>query len=610
MASKTVDFGPLPRWDLSNVYPSLESEQFKRAVSDLRSELDDLEVFLHEHKITRTVSGSETNPDVGQIRVAIGGYLTRMNAALRLYSTLNAYVASFVTTDSYNTTAKRLESELEILAVRLRQHDVRFHGWIGLVVDKLPFVIGQDGPAKAHAFYLKETAEQSRYMMSEPEESLAAELELSGENAWSKLQGTLCSQLTVDFEVDGKIRKMPITELQNLKYHPKEQIRQRAYEAELLAWESVREPLAAALNGVKGSAVTLNKRRGRVDGLHSALDQARIDRQTLQTMLGAMQDSFPIFRRYLRAKAKRLDHDALPWWDLFAPVGKIERRYTWAEAKKLILTQFRSFSGRLAALAQRAFDHNWIDAEPRDGKRGGAFCMDVPAVDESRILCNFDGSLDQVSSIAHELGHAYHNECQVGKTILQTRTPMTLAETASTFCETIVAQAALAETSNAQEELAILETSLVNSSQIIVDTTSRYLFEKEVFERREKSELSADDFCEIMLRCQKATYGEGLDERFLHKYMWTWKGHYYIPDLSFYNFPYAFGLLFGTGLYALYKERGSQFVSDYESLLASTGEATPAELASRFGIDIHKSDFWRSSLKVIEQHIDRYLGHE
>jgi len=231
-------------------------------------------------------------------------------------------------------------------------------------------------------------------------------------------------------------------------------------------------------------------------------------------------------------------------------------------------------------------------------------------VDESRILCNFDGSLDQVSSVAHELGHAYHNECQVGKTILQTRTPMTLAETASIFCETIVAQAALAETSNPQEELAILETSLINSSQIVVDITSRYLFEKEVFERREKSELSADDFCEIMLRCQKATYGEGLDKRFLHKYMWTWKGHYYIPDLSFYNFPYAFGLLFGTGLYALYKERGSQFVSDYESLLASTGEATPAELASRFGIDIHKSDFWRSSLKVIEQHIDRYLGHE
>jgi len=610
MASKTVDLGPLPRWDLSNVYPSLKSEQFKRAISDLESELDDLDAFLDRHKITRTASGSETNPDIGQIKVAIDGYLNRMNAALRLYSTLNAYVTSFVTTDSYDTTAKRLESELEILAVQLRKHDVRFKGWMSLVVDKLPLILGQDGPAKAHTFYLKETAEQSRYMMSEPEESLAAELELSGGNAWSKLQGTVCSQLTVNFEVDGKIRKMPITELQNLKYHPNEQVRQRAYEAELLAWQSVREPLAAALNGVKGSAVTLNKRRGRVDALHSALDQGRIDRQTLQTMLGAMQDSFPIFRRYLRAKAKRLDHDALPWWDLFAPVGKIERRYTWVEAKKFILTQFRSFSGRLAALAQRAFDHSWIDAEPRDGKRGGAFCMDVPAVDESRILCNFDGSLDQVSSIAHELGHAYHNECQVGKTILQTRTPMTLAETASTFCETIVAQAALAETSNAQEELAILETSLVNSSQIIVDTTSRYLFEKEVFERREKSELSADDFCEIMLRCQKATYGEGLDERFLHKYMWTWKGHYYIPDLSFYNFPYAFGLLFGTGLYALYKERGSQFVSDYESLLASTGEATPAELASRFGIDIHKSDFWRSSLKVIEQHIDRYLGHE
>jgi pepF/M3 family oligoendopeptidase len=530
-----------------------------------------------------------------------------MNAELRLYSTLNAYVASFVTTDSYNTTAKRLESELEMLAVKIQKQGIRFEGWIGQVADRLPSLLKQEGPAKSHTFHLEETVEQSRYLMSEAEESLAAELELSGGNAWSKLQGTVCSQLSVNFELDGKVRKMPVTELQNLKYHHEEQVRQRAYEAELQAWESVREPLAAALNGVKGSAVTLNKKRGRVDGLHTALDQARIDRETLQTMLNAMEEVFPTFRRYLRGKAKRFGHDALPWWDMFAPVGRTQRRFTWIGAQKLILSQFRSFSERLAALAQRAFDHNWIDAEPRDGKRGGAFCMDVPAVDESRILCNFDGSLDQVSTVAHELGHAYHNECQVGKTILQTRTPMTLAETASTFCETIITEAALVQASDAQEELAILETSLINSTQVIVDITSRYLFEKEVFERREKSELSADDFCEMMLRSQRTTYGEGLDERFLNKYMWTWKPHYYMADLSFYNFPYAFGLLFGTGLYAIYKERGRSFVSDYESLLASTGEARPAELAGRFEIDIRKSDFWRNSLKVLERHVDHYL---
>jgi len=233
--------------------------------------------------------------------------------------------------------------------------------------------------------------------------------------------------------------------------------------------------------------------------------------------------------------------------------------------------------------------------------------MDVPGVEESRILCNFDGSLDQVSTIAHELGHAFHNECLRGKTMLQRTTPMTLAETASIMNETIITNAALSEAANDEEELAILETSLIGSSQVIVDISSRYLFEKEVFERRATSELSADDFCEIMLKCQKETYGDGLSQEFMHKYMWTWKIHYYIPSLSFYNYPYAFGLLFGTGLYDVYKERPQEFVKDYEAMLAGTGEATPAELALGFGFDIRKPDFWRRSIGIIEEEIQRYI---
>lgn len=606
MTSKSNDLGALPHWDLSNVYPGLESDEFKAATGEVDRLIGDLEAYLDARHIAGASSVSKT--EHAALRATIDGYLDRLNASLRLYYTLRAYLRSFVTTDSYNTTAKRLLSELELHGVRLQQADLRFQAWIGGVADDLPAALAQDGTARTHAFYVRELAEQSRYLMSDAEESLAAELSLSGDNAWSKLQGTVTSQLCVDFKHDGKVEKMPIAALQNLRYDPDADVRRRAYEAELAAWESVREPLAAALNGVKGAAATLNKHRGRSDALHASVDQSRIDRETLETMIDAMQESFPMFRRYLKAKAKRLGHEGgLPWWDLFAPVGKSERRYTWQETERLVTTQFRRFSDRMAVLAQRAFDHNWIDAEPRDGKRGGAFCMSLEAVDESRILCNFDGSLDQVFTVAHELGHAFHNKCHVGKTILQTITPMTLAETASIFCETIVTDAALATTTNADEELAILETYLVGATQVIVDITSRYLFEKEVFERREKAELSADDFCEIMLRCQKATYGDGLDERYLHRYMWAWKPHYYRSDLSFYNYPYAFGLLFGTGLYAIYKERGKPFVHEYEELLASTGEGTAADLAARFDIDIRTPEFWRGSLNVIGERIDRYV---
>jgi pepF/M3 family oligoendopeptidase len=598
----------LPHWDLSNVYPSLESEPFQRDVARLSQQLDALDEFLNAHAIAR----SHAPLDPAALKAAVEGYLERTNAVLELNGTLGAYVRSFVTTDSYNTEARRWLSLLEQSGVRLRQQGTRFDGWLGDNAAGLPALLAEPGPAQAHAFFLNETAEQSRYMMSEAEEALAADLSLSGPGAWSKLQGTVSSQLTVSFQRNGHPEQFPITALQNIAWHdPNADVRRRAYEAEIAGWQSVREPLAACLNGIKGASATLNRRRGRTDALHTSLDQSRLDRATLDAMMGAMQESFPTFRRYLRAKAARLGHTALPWWDLFAPVvaaGAGERHFTFPEAEAFIIQNFGQFSSRLAGLAQRAFENRWIDAEPRAGKRGGAFCMSVPGVRESRVLCNFDGSLDQLFTIAHELGHAFHNECEAGQTQLQTLTPMTLAETASTFCETLITEAALANVASPAEELSILETFLVGATQIVVDITSRFIFEQEVFERRAQAELSADDFCEIMLRAQRATYGDGIDDRYLHPYMWAWKPHYYRAELAFYNYPYAFGLLFATGLYALYQSRGPAFVPDYEALLASTGHTAPAELAARFGIDIRQKQFWRDSLGVIEKRIERYLS--
>ncbi len=362
------------------------------------------------------------------------------------------------------------------------------------------------------------------------------------------------------------------------------------------------------MNGVKGAVNTLYRRRGREDSLHSALDQARIDRETLEAMHGVMRQSFPMFRRYFLAKAKRLGKERLAWWDLFAPLGKDEHRYSYDQARQFIQGQFAAFSPRLAGLARRAFDEGWIDAEPRNGKVSGAFCMEVPLLEQSRVLANFDGSLDQLLTLAHELGHAFHNECQAGLTMMQRRTPMTLAETASIFNESLILEATLKAAASEEDSLVILETFLVGSSQVIVDIYSRFLFEREIFERRRQAELSADDLCEIMRRCQRETYGEGLDEAHLHPYMWAWKPHYYSPGLSYYNFPYAFGQLFGLGLYAEYERRGVKFVPDYEALLRSTGFGTAADLARRFGIDLRQPDFWRGSMAVIEKRVDRYVG--
>jgi len=444
--------------------------------------------------------------------------------------------------------------------------------------------------------------------MSEKEEILTSELSLAGSRAWSKLQGTVTSQKTVDFELNGETQTLPMPALINLQSHPDESVRERAYHVEMSAWESVKEPLAASMNGIKGWVNTLNDHRGRKDALHQSIDDARIDRETLGVMMAAMKESFPAFRRYFKAKAARFGQDALPWWNVFAPTGKLDAEYTFSEAANFILENFGKFSPELQNFARTAFDNHWIDAEQRSGKRGGAFCMPVPGVKESRILCNFDGSIDQVMTIAHELGHGYHNfnMYQADKTPLQRQTPMTMAETASIMCETIVFNAVKNTITDPQEELALLETALIGDSQVIVDIYSRFLFEKEVFTRREKSELSADELCEIMEEAQAETYGEGLDAAHRHKFMWTWKPHYYYADLSFYNFPYAFGMLFGVGLYAVYQKRGEAFIPDYKRLLSSTGDAPAADLAARFDIDIRSKKFWEDSLGVVAKRIDRY----
>ncbi len=592
-----------PRWDLSNVYPSLESSEFKAAVEDYKKKVAALEKFF-KNKLSKTDAKTKAK----ELAPLVGKAIDQINDIQTLSATIVPFIYGYVTTDSRDKLAMKTMSEFEQASLPMSQLMTRFTAWLGKLAPKLDKVIENNASAAEHAFMLKEAAEQSKYLMSEAEEALAAELSLSGGNAFGKLQGTVTSQLSVDFELDGKTEKLPMPALINLRSHPDEATRRRAYEAENKAWETVKETLAYCLNGVKGEANTLNKKRGRKDAIHSSLEIARMDRKTFEAMMSAIKDSFPMFRRYFHAKAKKIGKEKLAWWDVFAPVGKADKVYSFEEARDFILENFARFSPELEAFAKRAFDECWIDAEQREGKRGGAFCMEIQGRKESRILCNFDGSFDQVSTLAHELGHAFHNECayQANKTYLQQSTPMTLAETASTMCETIVTEAVLASTTDPQEELAVLEAQIQGASQVTVDIYSRYLFEKEVFERRASAELSSDDFNDIMERAQKETYGDGLDEQYLQKFMWTWKPHYYSADLSFYNYPYAFGLLFATGLYAIYKQRGESFVEDYKNLLASTGEETAAKLAKRFGIDITRRKFWDDSLAIIGTRIDRY----
>ena len=369
----------IPHWDLDSIYPGLESDSFERDVREVESRLDDLDQFLIDHGVAQT----PLLTDIAAVGI-IEGYLERMNAVMCVNTTIRLYLSCMVDTDSSNDSALRKLSETDKFDFRIKQQTTQFQSWLGRQAAVLPDVMSRSELARAHSLYLQNTAEQSRYLMTDAEESLAAELALSGMNAWNMLYGKVSSQLILPFERDGKITQLPMSEIQNLaSFDPDGNVRQRAAEAEIAGWAGMREPLAAALNGVIGAKATLNKRRKRTDALHAALDQARIDRATLDALLSATRDSLPSFRWYLKAKAAALGKETLPWWDVYAPMGQVDRRYRFSEAQTFITTQFERFSPRLGKYARHAFELNWIDAEPRAGKLGGAYCNSVAGADVS-----------------------------------------------------------------------------------------------------------------------------------------------------------------------------------------------------------------------------------
>ncbi|HEY0752924.1 MAG TPA: M3 family oligoendopeptidase [Ktedonobacteraceae bacterium] len=588
----------LPHWDMTVVYPGLDSPEFDQGCAHFAQEVANLVQLFDNHNIQAQAT-QELSDETVQTFEAI---TTRLNEVLEETSTLGAYLACFVTTNTQDTLAQARYSEFQQQAVKLSLLGTRYAAWIGsLDVSEL---LARSQLASEHAYLLHKSSEQARHLMSPAEEELASELELSSGASWEKLHSDITSQLLVPVELHGEQQEMPMSMVRNFAYDPDREVRRSAYEAELAGWKKVVVPLAAAMNGIKGQVNTISRRRGWETPLDSSLFDANIDRETLEAMLTAARESLVDFRRYLRAKARVLGLEQLAWYDIFAPVGKEKQVWEFAEARAFIVDKFGNYSSKLSDFAARAFRENWIDAEPRAGKVDGAYCTPLRK-DESRVFANFKPSFNGVSTLAHELGHGYHNLNLAQRTTLQKETPMTLAETASIFCETIITHAALAK-ADTEEQIAILESSLQSSCQVVVDILSRFLFENRAFENRKQRELSIDEFNTLMMEAQKETYGEGLDETQLHPYMWAMKPHYYSTHFSFYNYPYMFGLLFGLGLYARYQQDPASFKIGYDDLLSSTGLGDAATLATRFGIDIRSTAFWRASLDIVRKDIDLF----
>ncbi|MDR2480734.1 MAG: M3 family oligoendopeptidase [Spirochaetaceae bacterium] len=584
----------LPNWDLHSIYPSFESNQYKQDKCLLTDHIKNFEKLLTE---TATISSE---------------WLLKLihvfEAASNTAENLSSYCNAIYTVNTRDNVALAQINEVDMLELPLKKLIVIFRAFLAKHKEDILRLIHNDEALVRYEFFIQESIDKASYQMNEEMEDLANDLARSGADAWARLHNGMSSTANIIWDDNTGERKTVIA-LRDLAHSEDRIVRKRAYTAELAAWKSVEIPIAAALNGIKGYAISLDKRRGWQSVFQKSSSQSRISEKTLFTLIHTLEKSLPVFRTYLNAKAKFLGIKKCAFYDLFAPVqtgNKSFKRWNWQDATSFITARFSDFDPLMAEFARKVFDSSWIDAEGHEGKIGGAYCVDFPLAGESRILCNFEGSFDSVTTVAHETGHAWHSAVTRDLPRFQSLYPMTLAETASIFAETIVFEGAL-EQSDDEERITLIEGSIKDACQVIVDILSRFYFEKELFERRKTAELTPEELCEIMLNAQKKTYGDGLDEKELHPYMWAVKTHYYNYALPFYNYPYAFGQLFALSLYSRAKAEGPSFAKAYRDLLQNTGRMSAENVAVQAGFDIRHEDFWQQGVAVITERIGRFV---
>ena len=629
----------IPDWDLGSIYPDINSEKYK----------SDLAKLTEGIKTLKALNDQAENPDQKNhlnIQNWIADFFKADDILGPLANTLAAYSYSIYSVD---TTSKSLLDNLNQVESLTDQYQIQLNRFSHTVSKNrgiLSEFYANFPQYRKYEFSINEMLEDDIHTLSPELEGIIAKLQQTGGRAWDRLHEQLISNLK-----DPETGKL-FNELRNDAYSPDARLRKESWQKEIALLKQNEIAFAASLNNLKGETLSLLEERSWNCAIDRALSSSRMKKETLDALIAAIEESLPQWHKYLKAKAEYLkNHNAtastncgkekgLAFYDLFAPLdgnttsdgntntaGQTEtgcntatpsatnnraaseesllsKNWTFEEARDYIIKEFTSFSPVMGDFAKNAFDKNWIDARVHPGKVGGAYCQDFYVQKESRVLSNFTGAFSDIITLAHELGHAFHFFCIKDKDYRNANYPMTLAETASTFAETIVKQDIL-KTASKEDRIKILELDLQDTCQVLVDILCRFYFERSVFEERQNGELTSEDFCRLMAHAQERSYGDGLSaER--HEYMWAVKSHYYSVDLDFYNFPYAFGQLFAAGLYSRYKKEGKAFVDIYCNLLSDTGSMSCEDLCFKAGFDITKKDFWKSGIDFYINEIQQF----
>ncbi len=585
------------RWSLDNLYTGVESESFKKDFANLEIFIKDLnqwaidnfdsienagEKLLTFCKKQEEIFKLEMLANYLQLRLAINSEDTQALKLLNKYEEIDTMCAS------YNTLLKKFLKEIK----------------------DIDNVINESNELKEFEFFIKEQVTKANYMLSEKEEILLSKMKVSGSGSFEKLRDTIISSIKININLNGENKIINFPEVRNLAYDSNKEVRKAAYEAELKALSKVDIGIAACLNSIKSEVIMESNLRGYNSVLEKTLIEARMDQEILDALLEAINESLPKLRQYYIHKSKKLGYDnGLPFYELFAPMGSVDYKFSYEEASDVINNCFEKFSPELSNLSKQAFENSWIDATPMNGKSDGAFCSSVPSIKESRILSNFTGSFSDLTTLAHELGHAFHNYCNKGERFVNQNITMPIAETASIFCEKIIEDEFIKKVDK-EAKLTLLDSTLTDATQVLVDVISRFYFEDSFIKERVKGPLSSGEINNLMEEAQKKVYGDGLDKNYLHKYMWVAKPHYYDSRNNYYNFPYAYGYLFSQGVYEIYKTSPNkdEFIEDYKNLLRISGKKSLEDSAKSMGINIRDKNFWLKSIEAVAGKIDEYLS--
>lgn len=589
---------PLPQtWDLNRFFEGgSHSQTFVQFLEGLRADIDALERALGEVAVPCAPnSAASLLPVIGLLQTA----LLKIREA-------DSFTACLAAENQNDKQAVILAGQVRTIGAAYASASTRFDDLLTRIGSDEWKSLLQHPELQDIAYPLKERGALAAEKLPPEQEALVNDLAVDGYHGWGELYNTTVSKFRVPFEENGVVTELSVGQAANKMHSPDRAVRETLFHSLEEKWAEHADYCADALNHLGGFRVKLYERRG-WDSIHKEpLAINRMSKETLDAMWGVIEGGKDVFVRYLERKAKLLGLQRLSWHDVDAPVGQGSIHYSYDEGAQLIVEQFRCFSPKMADFAVKAFENGWIEAEDRPGKRPGGFCTSFPISEETRIFMTYAGTASNVSTLAHELGHGYHQHVMNDLPALAQEYAMNVAETASTFAEMVVSDAALKAASTEVERLTLLEDKIQRSVAFYMNIHARFLFETAFYEERRKGLVSTERLNELMLSAQKTAFREALDQ--YHPHFWASKLHFYITEVPFYNFPYTFGYMFSTGLYAEALRRGAAFEDQYVALLRDTGRMTVEELAHKhLGVDLQKPDFWQQAMNLSILDVEEFL---